>query len=250
MRVTAFTMRHFVVRQEQCGMKVTTDGVAFGALATSWMTAPRSVLDIGTGTGVLALMTAQRFSAARIDAVEVDESAAGQARDNAGQFSNIRVRHGDVRDLEGSYDTILCNPPFFENHRPSPDARRSLARHDLPATDLLDAVERLLANAGFFYVLLSAKHKAPRRQFEQHARDRGLRLRRAAAIADRRAKRPHAVALAFQRGGANVAAQETRLDFFLPPPGGDDATSAPGWRPLTDDFRTLVADFYRDELLQ
>src|SRR5690606_18064671 len=120
---------------DRCAMKVGTDGVLLGA----WARHPGAahILDIGTGTGLLALIAAQRNPAALIDAVEVDAGAAQQARENVAASpwpERIRVYHADVRNWaapEEGYDLILCNPPFYTGHRPSRDARTATAKHDV-----------------------------------------------------------------------------------------------------------------------
>lgn len=125
-----FQFRQFFVGQQRCAMKVGTDGVLLGA----WAEGGQHILDIGTGTGVVALMMAQRFPSANIDAIEVDYDAAEQAADNVGRSpfaSRIAVMHMAFQDFLPSapYDSIVCNPPYFLNSMKAPEASRSLARH-------------------------------------------------------------------------------------------------------------------------
>lgn len=125
-----FLFRQFFVGQQRCAMKVGTDGVLLGA----WAEGGQHILDIGTGTGVIALMMAQRFPSADIDAIEVDDDAAEQAADNVEQSpfaSRIAVTHTAFQDFLPSapYDSIVCNPPYFLNSMKAPEASRSLARH-------------------------------------------------------------------------------------------------------------------------
>ena len=125
-----FQFRQFFVGQQRCAMKVGTDGVLLGA----WAEGGQHILDIGTGTGVVALMMAQRFPSANIDAIEVDYDAAEQAADNVGRSpfaSRIAVTHMAFQDFLPSapYDSIVCNPPYFLNSMKAPEASRSLARH-------------------------------------------------------------------------------------------------------------------------
>ncbi|OIN59673.1 methyltransferase [Arsenicibacter rosenii] len=144
-------------------MKVCTDACLLGAYAdvANQQAAPR-LLDIGTGTGLLALMAAQRNPTARIDAVEIDTDAARQATENAeaSPFSDrITIWHTPVQQFNtapASYDRILTNPPFYTNHLRSPDAavNRALHTDDLPFGDLLTAVDRLLHRQGQWWVLL------------------------------------------------------------------------------------------------
>ena len=125
-----FQFQQFFVGQEHCAMKVGTDGVLLGA----WAEGGQQILDIGTGTGVVALMMAQRYVSAHIDAIEVDCDAAGQAADNVrlSPFaSRISVTHTALQDFSPieTYDSIVCNPPYFLNSLKAPEASRSMARH-------------------------------------------------------------------------------------------------------------------------
>ena len=144
-------------------MKVCTDACVLGAYAdvAETTSAPVRILDIGTGTGLLALMAAQRNPRAHIDAVEVDEAAFGQASANVANSrfnGRVRVWHGRIQDFTPShtYDRILTNPPFYTNHLRSPDAavNRALHTDDLPFEELIVAVVRLLKPNGQWWVLL------------------------------------------------------------------------------------------------
>lgn len=155
----AFRFKQFTVRQDRCAMKVSTDGVLFGA----WMavTGARRILDIGTGTGLLALIAAQRAPCAFIDAVEIDPEAAEQAAENveASPWSDrIRVHGMDVRRLRVSepYDRIICNPPYYAGYAASADERVGVAKHsgELRFPELLDTVGRALAPEGRFAVII------------------------------------------------------------------------------------------------
>jgi tRNA1Val (adenine37-N6)-methyltransferase len=154
-----FAFKQFTIHQEHTAMKVCTDACVLGAFADVGMGG--RVLDIGTGTGLLALMAAQRNPTALIDAVEVDEAAFGQAVENianspfAGRVPIIRTRIQDFCP-DTAYDRIITNPPFYTNHLRSPDAavNRALHTDELPFPDLLAAVVRLLKPAGQWWVLL------------------------------------------------------------------------------------------------
>ena len=119
------------------------------------------MLDIGTGTGLLALMATQRNPTALVDAVEVDDTAFEQAVENvvASPFANrVKVVHGRIQAVESAnlYDRILTNPPFYTNHLRSPDPALNRALHtdELPFDELLMAVIRLLKGDGQWWVLL------------------------------------------------------------------------------------------------
>lgn len=139
-----FYFKQFSVDQTGCAMKINTDGVLLGALAEADQ--PSSILDIGTGTGVIALMLAQRFSSAKIDAVEVDEAAAKTAERNFKNspfddrlnvcpmgFEDYFNQHPDRK-----YDLIVSNPPFYIDSLKSPKGKINLAKH--AETDFFEAL--------------------------------------------------------------------------------------------------------------
>lgn len=139
-------------------MKVCTDSCILGAYAD--LETGERLLDIGTGTGLLALMAAQRNPTAQIDAVEVDDSAFQQATENAAESpfaDRIRVIHSRIQPFSAErYDRIVANPPFYTNHLRSPDSAISRAHHndELPLAELIASAERLLKPNGQFWVLL------------------------------------------------------------------------------------------------
>lgn len=140
-------------------MKVCTDACVLGAYADAGVGG--RVLDIGTGTGLLALMAAQRNPTAIIEGVEVDEAAFGQAIENVANSSftgRVQVTHTRIQNFRTGflYDRMLTNPPFYTNHLRSPDAavNRALHTDELPFPDLLAAVVRLLKPDGQWWVLL------------------------------------------------------------------------------------------------
>ena len=159
-----FTFKQFAIKQDRVAMKVCTDACVLGAFADVGPTngiPPTRILDIGTGTGLLALMAAQRNHAARIDAIDIDETAVEQATENAANSpftDRIRVWHSRVQAFVPGiyYDRILTNPPFYTNHLrpPNPAAARALHTDELPVHDLLAAVQRLLKPDGQWWVLL------------------------------------------------------------------------------------------------
>ena len=152
-----FRFRQFSIEQERCSMKVGTDGVLLGA----WfpISAGLSVLDIGTGTGLIALMAAQR-GAGSVTAVEIDAAAAEQAGMNAANSpwaDRIAVEHTDIADFTGvKYDRIVCNPPYFRDSLRCPDSGRNTARHNdsLSYETLAASAARLLADDGLLCLVL------------------------------------------------------------------------------------------------
>ncbi len=138
-------------------MKVGTDGLLLGA----WAQGGSSVLDIGTGTGLIALMMAQRFPEAHVDAIDIDADAASQAEDNARRSpfaDRVAVRCVSLQEYvaEREYDSIVCNPPFFTQSLQSPDSKRTLARHSiaLPFDDLFRHARRLMSEDGVLSIVV------------------------------------------------------------------------------------------------
>ena len=149
-------------------MKVTTDACLFGAWVSKEISgqapAPKKILDIGTGTGLLSLMLAQQNPVALIDAVEKDKDAALQAVENiaASAWANrIKIIHADAMQFDYStkYDVIISNPPFYENELKGSNAKKHLAHHDegLLLPGLLSIIKKNLDTSGRFYLLLPFK---------------------------------------------------------------------------------------------
>lgn len=138
-----FHFKQFSIDQANCAMKVNTDGVLLAALAD--FRSPAKILDVGTGTGLIALMLAQKYTPAIVHAVEIDQNAADTAKENFlnSAFSNrIVLFHSSIKDYladnNEQYDLIISNPPFFINSLSSKNSEKSLARHtDLSFFDLL-----------------------------------------------------------------------------------------------------------------
>lgn len=134
---SVFHFKQFDVDQSDCGMKINTDGVLCGALSNH--PSPSLILDIGTGTGVIALMLAQRFPSAMIDAIEIDPPAASTASKNfmnSPFSSRLRLLEGPFQQYAqpgmmppAAYDLIVSNPPFFLNSLKNPDRQKHKARH-------------------------------------------------------------------------------------------------------------------------
>lgn len=153
-----FTFKQFEIRQDRCAMKVGTDGVLLGAWAR--VEHCKRILDVGTGTGLVALMAAQR-SHAEVVGIDLDADAVSQAAENAAASpwsSRVQVMAADVKEYADAqlYDAVLCNPPFFENSLKCPDAARTMARHTdtLTFDDLARSAARLLAPDGEFSVVI------------------------------------------------------------------------------------------------
>ncbi len=166
-----FQFKNFSINQDRCAMKVGTDGVLLGAW-TPIDHRPFSVLDIGAGTGILALMLAQRSNAEQVDALEIDEEAFEQCVEN---FENspwadrLYCYHAALDEFmeepEDKYDLIISNPPFYsEDYTPKSrdENTRHLARFQeaLPFEDLIEATALLLSENGVFSVIIPFKEEA------------------------------------------------------------------------------------------
>jgi len=154
-----FQFKKFTIRQDKCAMKVGTDGVLLGAWANLDHT--QRLLDIGTGTGLIAIMAAQRNPEVVADAIEIDPQAFGQARENVRNCpwrERIRLFQGQVQTFFPGYqyDSIVCNPPFFINSTKTPELTRTLARHceTLSHADILQVSDQLLLPEGRLCVIL------------------------------------------------------------------------------------------------
>jgi tRNA1Val (adenine37-N6)-methyltransferase len=162
-----FQFKQFSVEQDRTAMKIGTDGVLLGAW-TPIENNPLSILDIGTGTGIIALMLAQRSAAEQIDALEIDEDAYEQATDN---FENspwndrLFCFHAGldefVEEPEDEYDLIVSNPPFYSEDYKSESEQRDLARFQdaMPFEDLVEAADLLLSETGIFSVIIPFKEE-------------------------------------------------------------------------------------------
>ena len=173
-----FTFKQFQIQHDKTAMKVGTDGVLLGAW-TPIHNHPFSILDIGTGTGLIALMLAQRTSAEhpslqgelakQIDALEIDENAYEQAVNN---FENspwsdrLFCFHAGldefVEEPEDEYDIIVSNPPFYTEDFISGDESRDQARFEssMPFNDLIEAADLLLSENGIFSVIIPFKEES------------------------------------------------------------------------------------------
>lgn len=162
-----FKFKEFTIHQEQCAMKVGTDGVLLGAW-TSLHKQPESILDIGAGTGLIALQLAQRSTAETIDAIELDDDAYEQCVHNfeASPWGDrLFCYHAGfdefVDEIDDKYDLIVSNPPFYAEDVASGDESRDKARQSssLPFDELLQGVTNLLNDNGLFSVIIPFKEE-------------------------------------------------------------------------------------------
>ncbi|WP_246201464.1 tRNA1(Val) (adenine(37)-N6)-methyltransferase [Budvicia diplopodorum] len=236
LRRGGFTFKQFFVAHDRCGMKVTTDGVILGGWAP--LLNGQRILDIGSGTGLLALMLAQRSEPqVMIDAVEIDRSAYEQALENVAASpwaDRIQVFHQDIKDYaehdHGGYDLIVSNPPYFPEGTECRDEARSTARysHILTHHDLLIYAEKLLAVNGRFCVMLPC---ALGESLQQKALSMGWFVSRRTWVKDVVDKAPYIVLLELTRK-PSVCDEQWLI------------THQPGRVSYTEQFTQLAKDFY------
>ena len=162
-----FKFKKFTIHQDRCAMKVGTDGVLLGAWV-SLSRNPISILDIGSGTGLIALQLAQRSIAETIDAIELDDDAYEQSVENFEASSwadRLFCYHASlqefVEEIDDSYDLIVSNPPFYKEEVTSGNKARDNARQNsaLPFDVLLKAAEKLLSSNGSFATIIPFKEE-------------------------------------------------------------------------------------------
>lgn len=231
-----FSFKQFTVHQDRCAMKVGTDGTLLGA----WAKGGDRILDVGTGTGLIALMLAQRFPQAMVDAIDIDSDSCLQAHENvvASPFADrVNVHHCRLQDFtpvipkekwtdnESSlyYDAIVVNPPYFEQSLKAPDVQRSMARHtdSLSYRDLMNGVVRLLDTDGEFSVVIPFDCRS---SLETEAIMAGLYPSRVCAVKTTPRKSARRYLLAFRKHPEEIETSELLMN--------------------SDAYHDLVKDFY------
>ncbi|MDR2627774.1 MAG: methyltransferase [Dysgonamonadaceae bacterium] len=199
-----FKFKQFTVYHDLCAMKVGTDGVLLGAWAGC--TDCNSILDVGTGSGLIALMMAQR-SRAQIDAVEIDERACRQALANVEESpfpSRIRVVHTDYQSFHPGYlyDLIVSNPPYFSLSLENPDSVKARARHNasLSFETLIRKSSLLLKDGGRLAVIVPFE---ARTIWNQQALSCRLNLLKETSVKSKTGKPPKRILLEYIKGAAD-----------------------------------------------
>ncbi len=234
-----FNFKQFSINQDRTAMKVGTDGVLLGAW-TPIDHNPYSVLDIGTGTGLIALMLAQRSFAEQIDALEIDENAFEQAVGNFEESAwNDRLfcYHASLDDFmedleDEEYDLIVSNPPFYSENVSSGNESRDKARQNqsLPFEDLIEASAVLLSEIGILCVIIPFKEE---QKFVEMAEAEGLypmKITRVKGNPDTEIKRS---LLAFSKQKTEVELVELVIETAR--------------HQYTEDYRNLTSEFYLDK---
>jgi tRNA1Val (adenine37-N6)-methyltransferase len=171
--MNAFRFKQFEVAHDKCAMKVGTDGVLLGAWVNQ--TSPQSILDIGAGSGLIALMLAQRFNNSIITGIDIEDSAIEQANENFNNsnWSDRLTAHKiDLAEFQTTtFDLIVSNPPFFNGTYFSGNTKRDTARQNdsLPPALLFQKVAELLSADGHFCCIIPTEHKAEYLSAATHA---------------------------------------------------------------------------------
>jgi len=233
---THFHFKKFTIHQDKCAMKVGTDGVLLGA----WVEVDeaRKILDIGTGTGLIAIMLAQRTKfAAEIDAVEIDQNAFDQAEFNVFNCTwnrKIALHHIAFQDFAEQtlrrYDLIVSNPPYFSNSLKSATLEKNLARHNdsLPFKDLITSAAKIMRDDGRFCVILPAESAT---DFIKLAEKSGMFCNIKTLVKPNPQKAPKRVLLEFSRTKMQLSDTVLTIESHKR-------------HVYTDEFKELTKDFY------
>lgn len=174
-----FDFKQFRIKQDKTSMKVGTDGVLLGCFANC-VKEPKQILDIGTGTGLIALMMAQKFPNAKITAIDMDTNSCLQATENSliSPWTNrIKVIHTSLQDFNNNrkFDCILSNPPFYRNAKKSSNVLRAQSRNEefLPAKSIFEFAKKSLSLNGYLWLIYPAEFLE---ELNQYANDNQLSM--------------------------------------------------------------------------
>lgn len=241
MSLQPFQFKQFTISQDQCAMKIGTDGVLLGA----WVSIdhqPQSILDIGAGTGIIALQLAQRSFADTIDAIEIDDEAHAQCMSNFEQSpwgDRLFCYHASVQEfaseLEEKYDLVISNPPFFrapntsENKKDHPNEARAAARFTdtLPFQHLVVCAEHLLSEKGIFAAVLPEEETG---SFIELAKSSGLYLKRICKVRGTKTAPVKRCLLEFSRRQTKKISEALTIEISR--------------HEYTEAYKNLVKDFY------
>lgn len=238
--------QHFTVRDDRCAMKVGTDALLLGSWANP--TGRNSIVDIGTGSGILLMMLAQRASpGTRLVGLELHDAACEQARININQSPfDAEIIHCDALAwLSESarrgerFDLFVCNPPFFRNKPLGPDEARNLARHDasMPIEGLLAAVRKVMNEQGSFCMVWPDDRMA---ELAQEVRKAGLIIAEDCQIQGHPESRPLRHLLIIQVPG-DRSPETTHCTSLIV----ENSPRTPGGAPqYSDAYKTLLSPYF------
>lgn len=230
-----FQFKQFTIGQDRCAMKIGTDGVLLGAWVTAHDTVT-SILDIGTGTGVIALMLAQRSEAEIIDAIEIDTEAYEQAVDNfeASPWGDrLFCYHASFQEffeeIDDKYDLLISNPPFFSENYKSQDEKRDMARFEdaLPFEHLLVGASKLMSDSGQLAMIIPYKEEERVLAIAEHLQLFPYKITRVKGNPDSKIKRS-LIMLGFEKKICET----------------DELIIENSRHQYTDSYRNLTKDFY------
>jgi len=236
----SFRFKQFYIEDSKCAMKVGTDGVLLGAWCPisnfKFQISNLRILDVGTGSGLIARMMMQRCPEAEVEGIDIDEAAVEQARENGVKafVSSLQDWQNDQSPITNhKYNLIVSNPPYFQNSLKNPDKGRQTARHTdtLSYADLIKHSARLLTNHGQLALILPAESENEVRQL---AAEENLFLTHVTRVFSKESKPARRVLMAFERtqstehraqtdsliledekGGRSAAYSELTKDFYL-----------------------------------
>lgn len=234
-RNSYFQFKQFRIVQDRSAMKVGMDGVLLGA----WVNALGAdrILDIGTGTGLIALMLAQKNASAQIDAIEIDRDACDEAAFNMQQSSlgtRINVHCQSFQEFttetEKKYDLVVSNPPFFSNGVKAPDETRAQARHAdaLPLDELVLGAANLIQEDGRIAVILPAERF---QEVENLAKISGLFLSRLCCVKPNPVKPDFRILVELSKKQSNLQEENLMIEFET-------------HHDYTPEYKELTKDFY------
>jgi tRNA1Val (adenine37-N6)-methyltransferase len=230
----SFAFKQFTIKQDKCAMKVGTDAVLLGA----WISpnGSKKILDIGTGTGIIAMMLAQK-SKADILAIDIDKDSTEQASVNIAEsaFRNIEVKNLSLQAMASTsdekFDLIVTNPPYFIDSLKSSNDNRTIARHAdlLPFEDLIAGVKKLLGEKGKFCLILPTKEAMI---FREMAKQKGLylsKLLRVRTRSDKDTEKRHLMQFEFKETEFSESTLIIESDRNMK---------------YTDEYKELTKDYY------
>ena len=223
--IMSFRFKQFTIQDDRCAMKVGTDGVLLGA----WCPTGLHILDVGTGSGLIARMLMQRCPEAQVEGIDINAAAVEQACENG-----VKAFCARLQEWQGQYDLIVSNPPYFQNSLKNPDEGRKAARHtdSLSYAELMHHSARILTDKGQLALILPANAETEVRGLAVAEK---LSLTRVTRVYSKESKPARRVMVAFSRntdipeyrytedslvledekGGRSAAYSELTKDFYL-----------------------------------